>query len=73
MVACKADADCKVHPVPLCDFVELGCYGAPVNKAASTADFDGAVSAYTKSCPPSKCKCAMPSQSVCSNGKCAAK
>ena len=34
---CKADADCKVHSIVLCNFVELDCYGAHVNKDSNTA------------------------------------
>ena len=54
----------------LCNFAELDCHAAHVNKSASTTELDKAVSDYAKSCPPSKCKCEIPSKSVCKNGQC---
>ncbi len=56
----------------LCDFDELDCHAAHVNKTGDTAVFDEAISDYTKSCPLSRCKCAVPDTSVCSDGKCTA-
>jgi hypothetical protein len=73
LAACKTDTDCAVHPIRLCDFAELDCYAAHVNKGSSTTDFDNAVSAYAKSCPLSKCKCESPGKSVCNSGKCSGK
>ncbi len=68
---CKANADCKVHRIVLCDFDELDCYAAHVNKAGSTSDLDTAIGAYSKSCAMTKCRCGIPSKSICRDGKCA--
>ena len=72
LAVCKTNADCVVHRVLLCDFDELDCHAAHVNKAGDTAALDAAVGAYAKSCPLAKCKCAVPARSICSSGKCAA-
>jgi hypothetical protein len=70
LAACKTDDDCKVHRISVCDFHELGCYAAHVNKAGDPAPLDQAVSAYAKTCSLSKCKCQMPDKSVCKTGRC---
>lgn len=71
LVSCTADSDCKVHSIGVCDFVELDCYAAHVNQG-SPALLDAAVSAFKQSCPVDKCKCALPTKSVCKSGKCTA-
>lgn len=71
LAACKTNDDCKVHHLSLCDFRELGCYSAHVNKSGDTAPLDRAVSEYSKTCPVTKCKCAMPNNAVCKGGACA--
>ena len=71
LAACTADSDCKVHSIGVCGFVELDCYAAHVNQG-SPAGLDAAVSAFKQSCPVDKCKCALPTKSVCKSGKCTA-
>ena len=71
LASCTADSDCKVHSIGVCDFVELDCYAAHVNQG-SPAGLDAAVSAFKQSCPVDKCKCALPTKSVCKSGKCTA-
>lgn len=70
LAACKTNDDCKLHRLSVCDFHELGCYVAHVNKAGDTAPLDKAVSAYARVCSLTKCKCEMPDRSVCKSGKC---
>jgi hypothetical protein len=70
LAACKTNDDCKVHRIPVCDFHELGCYAAHVNKAGDTGPLDNAVSEYSKTCSLTKCKCEMPQKSACKNGAC---
>lgn len=67
---CKSNDDCKVHRLSVCDFRELDCYAAHVNKSGDTAALDKTVSAYAARCPVSKCKCEMPDKSVCKSGTC---
>jgi hypothetical protein len=70
LAECKTNDDCKLHRLSVCDFHELGCYVAHVNKAGDTALLDKAVSEYAKTCSLTKCKCEIPEKSVCKSSKC---
>ena len=70
LAACTTNDDCKVHRLSVCDFHELGCYAAYINKTGDTTPLDKAVSEYAKTCSLTKCKCEMPEKSVCKNGAC---
>ena len=72
VASCETNADCRVHRVVLCNFKELDCHAAHVNKARDTAALDKAIKTYAERCPVSKCKCDVPSRSVCTQGRCAA-
>lgn len=70
LAACKTNDDCKLHRISVCDFHELGCYVAHVNKSGDTGPLDKAVGEYSKTCSLTKCKCEMPAISVCKSGAC---
>lgn len=72
LAPCEKDENCEVHPTPLCAFDELDCYAVHVHKDRKAEALDKAVADYAATCPMSKCKCDVPSKSVCREGTCSA-